>query len=44
MSKVLNAKSSATYYNIENNKSEPKAGQLKIISEVLSVPIKKILL
>lgn len=44
MAKFLKAKSSATYYNIETGKSEPKASQLKIISEVLKIPIKKILL
>lgn len=44
MAKFLNAKSSATYYNIETGKSEPKASQLKIISEVLKIPVKKILL
>lgn len=43
MSKALNAKSSATYYNIEIGKTEPKASQIKIISEVLDIPIKKIL-
>lgn len=43
MSKALNAKSPATYYNIECGKTEPKASQLKIISEKLKIPIKKIL-
>jgi len=44
MSKALNAKSSATYYNIECGKTEPKASQLKIISDTLRIPIGKILL
>ncbi|MCI8965567.1 MAG: helix-turn-helix transcriptional regulator [Clostridia bacterium] len=43
MAKFLKAKSSATYYNIESGKTEPKASQLLIISEVLKIPIKKIL-
>lgn len=43
MSKLLGAKSSATYYNIENGKSEPKASQLLTISRILKIPIKKIL-
>lgn len=43
MSKFLGAKSSATYYNIENNKSEPKTNQLVIISEKLKLPLQKIL-
>jgi len=44
MSKFLGAKSSATYYNIENNKSEAKSGQLKIISKKLKLPLQKILI
>ena len=44
MSRILGAKSSATYYNIENNKAEAKANQLVIISETLNLPLKKILL
>ncbi len=44
MSRFINAKSSATYYNIENNKSEPKTSQLKIISSKLNIPLEKILL
>lgn len=43
MSKFLGAKSSATYYNIETGKTEPKASQLIKISEILKIPIKKIL-
>ncbi len=43
MSSFLGAKSSATYYNIENNKSEPKTTQLVIISEKLNIPLQKIL-
>ena len=43
MSKFLGAKSSATYYNIETGKSEAKASQLLKISEILKIPIKKIL-
>lgn len=43
MSRFLGAKSSATYYNIETGKSEPKASQLLKISEILKIPIKKIL-
>ena len=44
MSRILGAKSSATYYNIETGKTEPKASQLLKISEILKIPIKKILL
>lgn len=44
MAKFLEAKSSATYYNIETGKTEPKASQLLKISEILKIPIKKILL
>lgn len=44
MSNFLGAKSSATYYNIENNKSEPKTAQLIIISEKLKLPLQKILI
>ena len=43
MAKFLGAKSSATYYNIETGKTEPKASQLLIISKILKIPIKKIL-
>lgn len=43
MAKFLGAKSSATYYNIETGKTEPKASQLIKISEVLKISIKKIL-
>lgn len=43
MSNFLGAKSSATYYNIENGKTEPKASQLMIISRILKIPIQKIL-
>lgn len=43
MSRFLGAKSSATYYNIETGKTEPRASQLVKISEVLKIPIKKIL-
>ncbi len=44
MANFLGAKSSATYYNIETGKTEPKASQLLKISEILKIPIKKILL
>lgn len=44
MAKLLGARSSATYYNIENNRTEPKASQLIKISEILKIPIEKILL
>lgn len=43
MSELLGAKSSATYFNIENGKSEPKASQILKISEILKIPVKKIL-
>jgi len=43
MSKFIGAKSSATYYNLESGKTEPKASQLVKISEILKIPIKKIL-
>lgn len=43
MAKFLGAKSSATYYNIETGKTEPKASQLLKISKILKIPIQKIL-
>jgi len=39
MSKFLGAKSSATYFNIENGKVEPKIGQALRISRLLKEPI-----
>ncbi len=39
MSKFLGAKSSATYYNIETGKVEPKIGQVLRISKLLKEPI-----
>lgn len=39
MSKFLGAKSSATYYNIETGKVEPKIGQALRISKLLKEPI-----
>lgn len=43
MSGQLGAKSSATYYNIEIGKVDPKISQLIKISKILQIPIKKIL-
>lgn len=39
MSKFLGAKSSATYYNIETGKIEPKIGQALRISKLLKEPV-----
>lgn len=39
MSKFLGAKSSATYYNIETGKVEPKIGQALKISKLLKEPV-----
>lgn len=39
MSKFLGAKSSATYYNIETGKVEPKIGQALRISKLLKEPV-----
>lgn len=39
MSKFLGAKSSATYYNIETGKTEPKVGQALRISRLLKEPV-----
>ena len=39
MSKFLGAKSSATYYNIENGKVEPKIGQALKISKLFKEPV-----
>lgn len=39
MSKFLGAKSSATYYNIETGKVEPKIGQALKISRLLKEPV-----
>lgn len=39
MSRFLGAKSSATYYNIETGKVEPKIGQVLKISKLLKEPI-----
>lgn len=39
MSKLLGAKSSATYYNIETGKVEPKISQVLRISKLLKEPI-----
>lgn len=44
MAKFLGAKSSATYYNIENGRTEPKASQLITISKILKIPVQKILI
>ena len=41
MSKFLGAKSSATYYNIETGKVEPKISQALKISKLLKEPISK---
>lgn len=41
MSKFLGAKSSATYYNIETGKVEPKIGQALKISKLLKEPVTK---
>ncbi len=39
MSRFLGAKSSATYYNIESGKVEPKIGQALKISKLLKEPV-----
>lgn len=39
MSKFLGAKSSATYYNIETGRIEPKIGQALKISKLLKEPV-----
>lgn len=39
MSKFLGAKSSATYYNIETGKVEPKIGQVLKISQLFKEPV-----
>lgn len=39
MSKFLGARSSATYYNIETGKVEPKIGQALRISKLLKEPV-----
>ena len=39
MSKFLGAKSSATYYNIESGKVEPKIGQALRISKLFKKPV-----
>lgn len=39
MSKFLGARSSATYYNIETGKVEPKIGQALRISKLLKGPV-----
>lgn len=39
MSKFLGAKSSATYYNIETGRTEPKIGQALQISKLLKEPV-----
>lgn len=39
MSMYLGAKSSATYYNIETGKVEPKIGQALKISKLLKEPV-----
>ena len=41
MSKLLGAKSSATYYNIEKGKVEPKISQVLKICKLLKEPITK---
>lgn len=41
MSKFLGAQSSATYYNIETGKVEPKIGQALRISKLLKEPVTK---
>lgn len=41
MSKFLGAKSSATYYNIETGKVEPKISQVLKICKLLKEPITK---
>lgn len=39
MSKFLGARSSATYYNIETGKVEPKIGQALRISKLFKEPV-----
>lgn len=39
MSKFLGARSSATYYNIETGRVEPKIGQALKISKLLKEPV-----
>lgn len=41
MSKFLEAKSPATYYNIEKGKVEPKIGQALKISKLFKEPVTK---
>lgn len=41
MSKFLGANSSATYYNIETGKVEPKVGQALKISKLFKKPVTK---
>lgn len=41
MSKFLGAKSSATYYNIETGKVEPKISQVLKICKLLKEPVTK---
>lgn len=42
MSKLMNVKSPATYYNLENGLVEPKISQMLIVASILKVRVGKI--